>query len=117
MSDGSNRHSFIIEELIRITQEMIDSVNSNNDEGLQEAVRRRGILFEELGDLSQLPVSTEQQAQWMRQLQYLKHKDEELRGLLLLQVKKVRRELLSAQEEKKELLGTFARGQTLEKRV
>lgn len=114
MSEITDRRTFVIEELLRLTEEIIFAVDFDDDSQVDSLIRQRRLLFNELLDLNSNEASAEQQALWLTQLKHLQARDQTLRARMLSLLKNIRTEMDQAKDQKIQILGDLVRGTQIE---
>lgn len=114
MSEITERRTFVIEELLRLTEEIILAVDFDDDSQVDSLIRQRRLLFNELLDLNSNEASAEQQALWLTQLKHLQARDQTLRARMLSLLKNIRTEMDQAKDQKIQILGDLVRGTQIE---
>lgn len=114
MSEITDRRTFVIEELLRLTEEIILAVDFDDDFQVDSLIRQRRLLFNELLDLNSNEASAEQQALWLTQLKHLQARDQTLRARMLSLLKNIRTEMDQAKDQKIQILGDLVRGTQIE---
>lgn len=114
MSEITDRRTFVIEELLRLTEEIILAVDFDDDSQVDSLIRQRRLLFNELLDLNSNEASAEQQALWLTQLKHLQARDQTLRARMLSLLKNIRTEMDQAKDQKIQILGDLVRGTQIE---
>ncbi|MGA0163421.1 MAG: hypothetical protein ACO3LE_04110 [Bdellovibrionota bacterium] len=114
MAKNIERRTFVIEELLRLTEEILLAVDFDEDSQVEALIRQRSFFFNELLDTNSNEASAEQQALWLTQLKHLQARDQTLRARMLSLLKNIRTEMDHAKDQKIQILGDLVRGTQIE---
>ncbi len=104
----------MIDELLRLTEEILTSLDFDDEDLIEELIRQRRYLFVELLNSGMQEASTEQHSAWLGQLKHLQSRDQILREKMLKLLGSIRLEMDQAKIHKMHILGEFSRGTQIE---